>query len=425
MRNKPIPLRYQPDKLQYAIYSDDIEELLADYEESHQISEASRKELERFVWQFLRFTKTGGLESGVRIKAPTTREEYAISREVLVRYLKALAAAGYSSSSIAKRLQAVIILLRRIGVSEVLIDVLRDSLRRANTARKIEQEENTPTLTLKDGREFFRRLELLFKLKCLPQKRYFKALAFALLLFSTGRRVSEIVQVRVDDIDFETHSVRIPVSQTKEGKLLKITGYRIVFMTREAEYALKYYLETNMDEIRRQQGYLFMTPGKKSLKDTFLHKIVKMSKKLTDYGANLNFVVSDGIHRFEPKYFRKLFIQEWERRAEKKGIENEKVLAAVRKLTGHRPSNDVHRTNYAKVGNQELWKYYKELYYDLSVLTEEQKRMLGLIKEVKNKAHTAKNLSLKTIPTHIGTTYKQSALQRNTVPRYWLSRECH
>lgn len=108
-----------------------------------------------------------------------------------------------------------------------------------------------------------------------------------------------------------------------------------------------------------------------------------------------------------------------------KGIENEKVLAAVRKLIGHRPSNDVRRTNYAKVGNQELWKYYKELYYDLSVLTEEQKRMLGLIKEVKNKAHTAKNLSLKTIPTHIGTTYKQSALQRNTVPECWFSRECH
>lgn len=126
------------------------------------------------------------------------------------------------------------------------------------------------------------------------------------------------MQVRVDDIDFETHSIRIPVSQTKEGKLLKITGYRIVFMTREAEYALKYYLETNMDEIRRQHGYLFMAPGKKSLKDTFLHKIVKMSKKLTDYRANLNFVVSDGIHRFEPKYFRKLFIQEWERRSEKK-----------------------------------------------------------------------------------------------------------
>lgn len=135
--NNPIRLRYRPDELQYAIYSDDVEELLSDYISSHKLSETSQKELERFVWQFLKFTKDGKIEQGVKIQAPTTREEYVVSREVLIRYVNAPAGAGYSNSSIAKRLRAVILILRRIGVSEVIIDVLRDPLRRANIGRKI------------------------------------------------------------------------------------------------------------------------------------------------------------------------------------------------------------------------------------------------------------------------------------------------
>ncbi|WP_240912180.1 site-specific integrase [Thermococcus sp. M39] len=260
-----------------------------------------------------------------------------------------------------------------------MIDVLRDPLRRANTARRIEQEENTPTLTVNDAREFFRRLEVLFQLKRLSRKRYIKAIAFALLLFATARRVSEVVQIKVSDIDFETHTIRIPVSQTKEGKLLGAKlGKKIAFMTREAEYVLRYYIKANKDEIKRQQGYLFMMPGKRNLKDTFLHKIIKESRELGDLGA-LDFVVSDGVNRFELKHFRKLFIQEWERRAEKQGMLNERVLVAVRKITGHRPQSDVHRTNYAKITSQEIWEYYKKLYYDIEVLTKGQKEMFRIV----------------------------------------------
>ncbi len=305
-----IKLEYQPEELRYVFTSEDVEQLLADYASTRDVSEAYMKEFERYVWQFLKFVKTGRLESGSRIKAPSEREEYVISREVLVEYVKALNREKYSNSSLTKRLQAVVIVLRRLGVSEVFVDVLKGPLRQANIARKIEQEENTPSLTLEDAREFFRRLELLFKLGRLKKKQYIKALAFAMLLFSTGRRVSEVVQIKVDDIDFKTHTIRIRASQTKEGKLLGIEGHKIVFMTREAEYVLKYYLRLNDDEIRRQEGYLFMKPGKRSLKDTFLHKIIKKSKDLEYLGANLNFIVSDGIHRFEPKYFRKLFTQE-------------------------------------------------------------------------------------------------------------------
>ncbi|ALM76059.1 tyrosine-type recombinase/integrase [Thermococcus barophilus] len=407
MHNKPIPLRYRPEELQYVIYSDDVEELLADYASSHNLSEAFQKELERFVWQFFEFTKTRKLKSGVKIKAPQKREEYVVSREVLIRYVSALFEAGYSSSSIAKRLQTVILVLRRLGVPEVWIDVLRRPMKEVNVARKIEQEENTPILTLDDAREFFRRLELLFKLKRLPKKRYIKAIAFSLLLFATGRRVSEIVQIKVQDIDFESHAIRIPANQTKEGKLLKLSaGERIVFMTHEAEMVLMYYLKANKDEIQRQQGYLFMTPNKRSLKDTFLHKIVKMSRTLVDEEANLDFVVSDGIHKFKLKYFRKLFIQEWERQTEKRGMMNDRVLVAARKITGHRPANDVHRINYAKLSLLEVWGYYKELYYNLSVLTEEQRKMLGIMckkerqvkKNNRRQHHEVKTLDFLSIP---------------------------
>ncbi|WP_297534354.1 site-specific integrase [Thermococcus sp.] len=413
-----IKLEYQPEELQYLVSSDDIEELLADYASTHDVSEAYMKEFERYVWQFMKFVKIGRLESGSRIKAPSTKEEYVISREVLVEYVKALIKAGYSNSSLTKRLQVVIIVLRRLGVSEVFVDVLREPLRRANTARRIEQEGNTPSLTLEDAREFFRRLEVLFKMMRLKKKQYVKSLAFAILLFSTGRRVSEVVQIKVHDIDFEAHSIRIPASNTKEGKLLKIgSGERIVFMTKEAEYVLKYYIKINSKEIKRQQGYLFMQPGKKSLKDTFLHKIIKKSRDLEDLGANLNFIISDGLHRFELKYFRKLFIQEWERQAERCNLLNERVLTAARKITGHRPLNDVHRTNYAKITEKETWKYYKELYYDLSVLTQEQKRLVGLVEEkvVSKSAMLPKQISMVDMGTKTATSHQVTAIRTQTI----------
>ncbi|HIH73368.1 MAG: hypothetical protein PWP49_135 [Thermococcaceae archaeon] len=379
-----VQLQYQPDNLRYLIKSSDIEELLADYASTHKLSEASRKEFERFVWQFLGFVKDGRVVFGGKIKAPQDNEEYVISREVLIGYVNALMETGYSNSSIVKRLQAVILVLRRLGAQEVLIDVLRAPLRRANEGRKKEQEANTPTLQLEDAREFFRRLELLFQLRRLPMKRYIKAIVFALLLFSTGRRVSEIAQLRMSDIDFETHSIIFSANQTKEGKLRGVkSGVTIAFMTQEAEKALRFYIENNRDEILKQDGYLFIKPGKKSLKDTFLHKIIQMSREIGDPEVNLNFVVSDGIHRFNLKFFRKLFIQIWERQAEKEGIFNDRVLAVARKITGHRPSNDVHRTNYAKISPQEMWEYYRELYYDISVLTPSQREMLGIIEENK------------------------------------------
>ncbi|ASJ07391.1 hypothetical protein A3L08_08705 [Thermococcus pacificus] len=159
--------------------------------------------------------------------------------------------------------------LRNFGMPESLIDVLKRPKREANIARRIEQEGNTPSLDIEDAREFFKRLEMPFQLGELNETQYIKAVAFALLLFATGRRVSEIVQVRAQDIDFKTHTIRILVSQTKEGKIQKITsGERIVFVTKETEAVLRFYLEINKKEIEGQDGYLFMTPGKRSLKDT-------------------------------------------------------------------------------------------------------------------------------------------------------------
>jgi len=89
-REGVIQLKYQPEELKYVFTSEDIEQLLADYALTHDVSEAYMKEFERYVWQFLKFVKTGRLESGSRIKAPLKREEYVISQEVLIEYVKAL-----------------------------------------------------------------------------------------------------------------------------------------------------------------------------------------------------------------------------------------------------------------------------------------------------------------------------------------------
>ncbi|MBS3815416.1 MAG: site-specific integrase [Hadesarchaea archaeon] len=64
--------------------------------------------------------------------------------------------------------------------------------------------------------------------------------ALYLTLLSTGARVGEILQIHVDDVDFDSDPARIRLraEYTKGG-----VGDRVVFLTHEAEAALRNYLE--------------------------------------------------------------------------------------------------------------------------------------------------------------------------------------
>ncbi len=98
-------------------------------------------------------------------------------------------------------------------------------------------------------------------------------------------------------------------------------------------------------------------------------------------------------------------------------MNNEKVFAAVRKLTGHRPVNDVHRINYAKISVSELWKYYKELYYNLSVLTDEQKKMVGLVdeKSVLKPMMSTRQVSMISMDANIAMPHQETAMRTHTI----------
>ncbi len=64
--------------------------------------------------------------------------------------------------------------------------------------------------------------------------------ALYLTLLSTGARVGELLEIRVDDLDLESNPARINLraEYTKGG-----VGDRVIFLTDEAEVALKEYLE--------------------------------------------------------------------------------------------------------------------------------------------------------------------------------------
>ncbi|NJE11885.1 site-specific integrase [Thermococcus sp. LS2] len=371
MASETIWLRYKDNNVKYKFTSEDIEELLADH--TKELSESSRKEIERYIWQFLHFTKTKKLVKGKNPKAPEKIEVYEVSEDILREYVDALSRAGYGESAKLKRMRYVKMMLRLLGAPAKVIEVLDVPLRKTKDAWIAKLEDDTPDVTIEDAREFFARLEKLFESGKLSESRYVKAVVFALLLFSTGRRVSEVAQITADMINIKLHQVKFEASKTKEGRLRNATGYfKIAFLTREAELALKFYLTKYREEIEKRGGYLFIHQNKKYFKDTFLHKIIKENREI------MKFEVSDGIHEFEPKFFRKIFAQEWRRQAEAKGIANDRVLTAGRKIMGHSPVRDVHNMHYDALRISELWKYYKHLYYDLRVLTPKQRKLFGI-----------------------------------------------
>ena len=252
-------------------------------------------------------------------------------------------------------------------------------------AKKKEQEFKTPILTIEDGREVFKRLERLYDLGAISYCQYIKAISFVLVEFATGLRVSEIARLKAEHVDFENHRIVLSTQLTKEGKLLNLKeGNKVVFLTREAETALKFYINECRDKITSQDGYLFVTNAptvldRETKTTLFIHKIIQKSKKYEAFEANLDFPLLESPDiRFKMSFGRKLFIQVWQSRAEKLGVDGYLADAISRKLTGHAPPSDVHKLHYQNISGTKMWEYYNKIYYNVSFLTERQKELLGL-----------------------------------------------
>ena len=387
-------LKYKPENIIYKVSKTELEKYIKSYASSRGAKRSSStiKEVERIIWQFAEFIRTGTLRTGtnhgrikVKIEPPVGDVEYLITPRKLEQYVEEVLAA-YSSVAASKRLKIVKRVLKDLGMPEHNLKILDWASATANKAGKREQELKTPFLTIEDAREFFRRLERLHDYEAITIHQYIKAIAFMVVGFTTGLRVSEIARLRLEHIEFENHRIVLPTYLTKEGRLLNTRGgSKVVFLSREAEAVLKFYIENYRNEIEyRQEGYLFVSnaPTIKAgeTKTTlFIHKIMQKSRKYEAVGANLDFQLKESPDiKFSVSYMRKLFIQVWGKRTQELGLDGYMADMVVRKLTGHSPPADVHKLHYQKITLSEMWEYYKRLYYNLSFLTERQKGLFGL-----------------------------------------------
>lgn len=389
-------LKYNPGNVIYKVTKTELERYIKNYVSSKgtRRSSATVKEVGRIVWQFAEFIRTGDLKIGsnrgrskFKLEPPKEDVEYIITTRKLERYVEEVMAT-YSSVAASKRLRIIKRVLKDLGMPERELRVLDRARMDADRAGKREQELKTPVLTIEDGREFLRRLERLHDYEAVNLQQYIKAIAFSIVGLTTGLRVSEIARLKLEHVDFENHQIILPTHLTKEGRLLNTKGgSKVVFLSREAEAVLKFYIENYRNRIEYYHGYLFVSNSStleagETKTTLFIHKIMQKSRKYGVAGANLDFQLKESPDiKFSVSYMRKLFIQVWDKRAQKLSLDGYMADMVVRKLTGHSPPSDVHKLHYQKITLSEMWKYYRKIYYGLSFLTERQKELFGLRKD--------------------------------------------
>lgn len=141
-------------------------------------------------------------------------------------------------------------------------------------------------------------------------------------LYSTGCRVSEFVNVLIDDIDFQNRCVNI-----RHGKGDK---QRYVYYSLRAEEAIKLYLDTR----DVNSPYLFVT-SKVPYNNLTTRSVEKFVKRLADKA---------GVQRVHPHLFRKTMATD--------ALSHGMPLENVQKLLGH---SDINTTMiYAKVSYNDL-----------------------------------------------------------------------
>ncbi|WP_457752751.1 tyrosine-type recombinase/integrase [Thermococcus sp.] len=359
----------------YEFSSNDVRAFLKEYMRESNVTRDTARKVEKFLWEFVGFLQGREIVKGNTPHVPRVMETYIVDREKIIDYINALRAAGYSNEAIRKRIPYIKKMLNMFGIHEFDF-LLTYAHREFKSAVYGEREENGVVISLKDVRKFFRRLEKLYKEGKISEEKYLKMITFAILMISTGRRKEEIAKIRIDWIEIDKGIVKFPTESTKEGKILKTNGYfKVTFLTKEAREVLECYIRKFKREIKNRKGYLFVSPDKKDTSTIFANRL------MNKYANVLKFTLSDGNHRMELMHLRKFFAQEWERRAGQRGMTSERVDTVKRRLMGHRLGNDIHRSHYARLSVEEMREIYNKIYYDLEVLTKEQKKMIRNCKE--------------------------------------------
>lgn len=163
----------------------------------------------------------------------------AVRREDIIDYLALLREGGYSASSIARFVSSVKAFSKFLLIEKMVTDDPTETL------RSPKQWERLPkALDLPDVRKLVDAV--------LPTRMFLRDTAMLELLYSSGLRVSEIVMIRMQDLNFEGGFLRVIGKGDKE---------RVVPMNHRAADKIKQYVLEMRPKVlkQRQSPYLFLT----------------------------------------------------------------------------------------------------------------------------------------------------------------------
>lgn len=209
-----------------------------DYLTSKNASEHTIKSYENDIVQFLNFIMGIGLKDIRDVKVNHIRS-----------FLSHLLNNGYSNTSLARKVSSI------KAYMKFLIRIGRIAQNPAISIKSPKRKRKAPSFLTE------REMEELFNL--LPKNNIFdiRNIAIFELLYGSGLRASEIVNLKISDINFYNETVSV------FGKRKK---YRILPLTKKSVESLKEYIKLRGEK----EGFLFLSKNEKRLTQRDLQRIV-------------------------------------------------------------------------------------------------------------------------------------------------------
>ncbi len=160
-----------------------------------------------------------------------------ITKEEIWEYLKYLDALHYSNTSISRHISAIRSFYNFLKQKELIDNNIFKTIRNPKIKRKLPN-----VLNYEEIRELFQ-----FK-ECKTPKDYITKALFE-LFYATGLRISELVSIKIKDINFGEQSIRVLGKGKKE---------RIVFFGDYAKDAMNDYLGIRESLMKKPTDYFFL-----------------------------------------------------------------------------------------------------------------------------------------------------------------------
>jgi integrase/recombinase XerC len=150
------------------------------------------------------------------------------------------------------------------------------------------------------------------------------------MLYATGLRVGELVNIKLDDINFYNNSIKVVGKGSKE---------RIVFFGSFCEDVLNLYLKDGRRELdKKRDGYLLLNKNGDRLSDRYVRKMINEVVRKCEIDYNIS-----------PHTLRHTFATDM--------LNSGADLITVKDLLGH---SSIDTTGiYTHVSNEQLKKVYK------------------------------------------------------------------